>query len=132
MPFARAGRRIVGPTAKAAQLEGSKVFAKQFMEKAGIPTAKFKVVDSAEEARKALNGFSFPVVLKADGLAAGKGVIIVKGASEVSSALERLPTGRIVVEECLVGEEVSFIVLCDGKKAIPFETTQDHKAVLEW
>ena len=129
--FRARGRRIIGPTAKAAQLEGSKVFAKQFMEEAGIPTARFEAVESAEQARGILDHFEFPVVLKADGLAAGKGVVIVNDRKEAEAALERLPRGRFVVEECLVGEEVSFIVLSDGERAIPFETTQDHKAVFD-
>lgn len=129
--FRAEGRRIVGPTARAAQLEGSKVFAKQFMQKAGIPTARFQPAGNAEEARSLMKQFGFPVVLKADGLAAGKGVIIVQEESEAEPALARMPSGRIVVEECLVGEEVSFIVLSDGEKAIPFQTTQDHKPVFD-
>ena len=129
--FRAQGRRIIGPTARAAQLEGSKVFAKQFMREAGIPTARFHVVENAEEARKILPRFGFPVVLKADGLAAGKGVIIVNDEKEAESALGRLPSGRLVVEECLVGEEVSFIVLSDGNEAIHFETTQDHKPIFD-
>jgi len=129
--FRSAGRKIIGPSAKAAQLEGSKVFAKKFMKSAGIPTAQFEAVDSVEEAGRTARRFGFPVVLKADGLAAGKGVIIVTEESELAPALERLPEGRVVVEECLVGEEVSVIVLCDDNGAIPFEATQDHKAVFD-
>jgi phosphoribosylamine--glycine ligase len=125
------GRKIVGPTKKAAQLEGSKVFAKQFMERAGIPTARFRVAQDSEEAKKYLEEFGFPVVLKADGLAGGKGVVIVEDRKQAEAAFERLPRGRIVVEECLKGEEVSFIVLCDGTQAVPFEPTQDHKAVFD-
>jgi len=129
--FRARGRKIIGPTAKAARLEGSKVFAKQFMKEAGIPTARFEAVQDAAEARRVLNRFDFPLVLKADGLAAGKGVVIVNDEKEAEAALERLPKGRFVVEERLVGEEVSFIVLSDGKRAIPFETTQDHKPVFD-
>ena len=129
--FRAEGRRIIGPTASAAQLEGSKVFAKRFMDEAGIPTARFKSVDSVQEVPSVVGEFGFPVVLKADGLAAGKGVIIVQTESELTQALERLPAGRVVVEECLVGEEVSFIILSDGQKAIPFDATQDHKPVFD-
>jgi len=129
--FRASGRRIIGPSAAAAQLEGSKVFAKKFMDEAGIPTARFKAVETPEEALKALPEFGFPVVLKADGLAAGKGVIIVRDQREAEEALQKLPAGRIVVEECLVGEEVSYIVLSDGGKAIPFDASQDHKPVFD-
>jgi len=129
--FRSNGRRIIGPSAAAARLEGSKVFAKQFMEKAGIPTARFRAVDGPAEARAVLAEFGFPVVLKADGLAAGKGVIICHDEAEAEGALVKLPAGRIVVEECLVGEEVSYIVLSDGERAIPFDACQDHKPVFD-
>jgi phosphoribosylamine--glycine ligase len=129
--FRAKGKKIIGPSEAAAQLEGSKVFAKQFMDEAGIPTARFKAVDTPEAARQALPAFGFPVVLKADGLAAGKGVIIVQNQQEADAALEKLPAGRIVVEECLVGEEVSYIILSDGKQAIPFDASQDHKPVFD-
>jgi len=129
--FRARGRRIIGPTKKAAQLEGSKVFAKRFMERAGIPTARFQSVDGPDEVRGVIAKFSYPFVLKADGLAAGKGVIIVRDDAELQAALEKLPEGRVVVEECVVGEEVSFIVLSEGGKIFPFETTQDHKAVFD-
>ena len=129
--FRARGRKIIGPSAAAAQLEGSKVFAKKFMDEAGIPTARFKAVETPEEACKALPEFGFPAVLKADGLAAGKGVIIVGDRREAEAALEKLPPGRIVVEECLVGEEVSYIVLSDGKRVVPFDASQDHKAVFD-
>ncbi len=129
--FRARGKRIIGPTKRAAQLEGSKVFAKRFMERAGIPTARFQAVDGPDEVRGVIAKFSYPFVLKADGLAAGKGVIIVRDDAELQAALEKLPEGRVVVEECLVGEEVSFIVLSEGGKIFPFETTQDHKAVFD-
>jgi len=128
----RAKRRpIVGPTAKAARLESSKVFAKEFMMRAGIPTARFASVDSPDEARAALGEFDFPVVLKADGLAAGKGVIIANSAAEAEAAIDQLLTqgSRLVIEEFLSGEEVSFIVLSDGVNVLALEPTQDHKAV---
>jgi len=129
--FRSKGRPIVGPTAAAAQLESSKVFAKEFMMRAGIPTARFAAVDTLEEARAALHEFDFPVVLKADGLAAGKGVIIANSADEAGAALVQLmtPGSRLVIEEFLTGEEVSFIVLSDGVNILALEPTQDHKTV---
>jgi phosphoribosylamine--glycine ligase len=102
------------------------------MQRAGIPTAKFEVVATVEEARAAASRFGYPVVLKADGLAAGKGVVIAGNRLEVESALETFtPGSRMVIEEFLTGEEVSFIVLSDGKNALPLEPTQDHKAVFD-
>jgi len=135
--FRAAGRRIVGPTASAARLEGSKIFAKQMMRRAGIPTAEFQVVENAAEARAALDRFGLPVVLKADGLAAGKGVIVAATREAAEQAAEGLLSGRLVgpagsrlvIEECLRGEEASFIVLTDGRRVLPFECTQDHKPV---
>ncbi|HTS46504.1 MAG TPA: phosphoribosylamine--glycine ligase [Bryobacteraceae bacterium] len=129
--FRSRGRPIVGPTAGAAQLESSKVFAKEFMLRAGIPTARFAAVDTLEEAQAALQEFDFPVVLKADGLAAGKGVVIVNSPDEAGEALAQLMTSgsRLVIEEFLTGEEVSFIVLSDGVNVLALEPTQDHKTV---
>ncbi|MCE5306405.1 MAG: phosphoribosylamine--glycine ligase [Acidobacteriales bacterium] len=137
--FRARGLRIVGPTRAAAQLEGSKVFAKQFMARAGIPTARSVTVDNVEDARKQLGAFGYPVVLKADGLAAGKGVIIAQSKAEAEQALGGLLSGtlvgtagsRVVIEEFLAGEEVSFISLCDGKNAVALLPTQDHKAVFD-
>jgi phosphoribosylamine--glycine ligase len=126
--FRAAGLPIVGPTRDAAQLEGSKVFAKNFFVQSRIPTAEFVTVENAVEARAALDRFGFPVVLKADGLAAGKGVVIAHDRAEAEAALATL-TGRLVIEEFLTGEEVSFIALCDGRDALPLAPTQDHKAV---
>jgi phosphoribosylamine--glycine ligase len=108
--FRAAGLRIIGPTAAAAQLEGSKVFSKAFMNRAGIPTAEAITTDSPEEATRHLDRFGFPVVMKADGLAAGKGVVIVRNKREALQALQNLPGGRILIEEFLEGEEVSFII----------------------
>jgi phosphoribosylamine--glycine ligase len=135
--FRAAGKAIVGPTAGAAQLEGSKIFSKRFMARAGIPTAEFVTVDNEADARAALDRFGAPVVLKADGLAAGKGVVVAATRAEASAALDELLSGRLVgqagsrlvIEECLAGEEVSFIVVSDGKRVLPLEPTQDHKAV---
>ena len=126
--FRQAGRAIVGPTAEAARLEGSKIFAKQFFERLHIPTAASALAENREDARRALARFSFPVVLKADGLAAGKGVVIAHDQAEADRALDSLGN-RLVIEECLTGEEVSFIALCDGRDVIPLAPTQDHKAV---
>jgi phosphoribosylamine--glycine ligase len=122
------GVRIVGPSREAAQLEGSKVFAKHFFVQSHIPTAEFVTAENPKDARRALDRFGFPVVLKADGLAAGKGVVIAHDRAEAEAALATL-SGRIVVEEFLTGEEVSFIALCDGRDALPLAPTQDHKAV---
>ena len=129
--FRAKGRTIVGPTAAAARLESSKAFAKELMLRAGIPTARFATVNSPEEARVALQQFDLPVVLKADGLAAGKGVIIAKSAAEADQAVTQLLTAgsQLVIEEFLIGEEVSFIVLSDGVNILPLEPTQDHKTV---
>jgi len=135
--FRAAGRAIVGPTQAAAQLEGSKVFAKEFMVRAGVPTAGYVEADTEADALAAAERFGYPVVLKADGLAAGKGVIIAQNRTEALAAIRGLLSGalvgsagtRIVVEEFLPGEEVSFIVISDGRDCVPLEPTQDHKAV---
>ena len=128
--FRARGRRIVGPTREAAQLEGSKVFAKNFMVQSTIPTAEFLTVENPADAAKALDRFGFPVVLKADGLAAGKGVVIAHDRAQATAALETLQ-GRLVIEEFLRGEEVSFIALCDGRDVVPLAPTQDHKAAFD-
>lgn len=131
--FRARGRRIVGPTAAAACLESSKAFAKEFMLGAGIPTARFATVASTDEAHIVLRDFDLPVVLKADGLAAGKGVIIAHSAQEADQAVAQLliSGARLVIEEFLQGEEVSFIVLSDGVNILPLEPAQDHKAVYD-
>ena len=131
--FRERGRRIVGPTAAAARLEASKTFAKEFMLRAGIPTARFASVATADQALAALHEFDFPVVLKADGLAAGKGVIIAKSLEEAEQAIAQLlaPGSTLVIEEFLTGEEVSFIVLSDGVNILPLDPAQDHKAVFD-
>ena len=123
---------IVGPTQAAAQLEGSKAFSKAFMQRAGIPTARFVTVTSEAEALQALDAFTYPVVLKADGLAAGKGVVIAQSRDEAEHAIPSLLTnGTLIIEEFLAGEEVSFIVLSDGRNVVPLQPSQDHKAVFE-
>lgn len=126
--FRAQGRPIVGPTKEAAQLEASKIYSKEFMRRVGIPTARFARIETPREALTALDQFDYPVAVKADGLAAGKGVIIAQNRSEAEAAVATLGP-RLVIEEFLVGEEVSFIVLSDGRNAVPLEPTQDHKAV---
>ncbi len=133
----RRGLCVFGPTREAARLEGSKVFAKQLMGRHGIPTADFEVVHDAAEARKAAKAFGLPVVLKADGLAAGKGVIIPETEEELDEALavffeERRfgkSADRVVVERFLTGEEVSFIGLSDGTRVLPLATSKDYKRI---
>jgi phosphoribosylamine---glycine ligase len=137
--FQQAGRQIVGPSQSAAQLEGSKTWSKDFMARHGIPTARFAATTSLEEAKTALRRFSYPVVLKADGLAAGKGVVIAKTAQQAHETLEAMYSGslvgaaghRVIIEDFWRGEEVSFIALCDGERALPLETSQDHKAAYD-
>lgn len=119
---------IVGPTAENAALEGSKIHSKRFMRKLGIRTAEFRTIENAGQID--LGQLRFPLVFKTDGLAAGKGVIIAMNREEAEAALVTLPY-PIVVEEFLEGEEVSFIVLCDGKHAVPLKPSQDHKRVFD-
>ena len=126
--FRAAKRMIIGPSAQHAQLEASKIYSKDFMQRVGIPTARYVRTDSEAAAREALRGFDLPVVVKADGLAAGKGVIIAQTREEAEGAARTLGP-RLVIEEFLGGEEVSFIVLSDGKNVVVFEATQDHKTV---
>ncbi len=128
--FRAKGLRIVGPNREAARLEGSKVFAKNFFVEHHIPTAEFVVVENPADARRALDRFGYPVVLKADGLAAGKGVIVAPDRAAAEGALGSL-SGRLVIEQYLAGEEVSFIALCDGRDCVPLAPTQDHKAVFD-
>lgn len=128
-----------GPTRKAAQLEGSKIFAKEFMQRAGIPTAGFAAATRLEEARQALDHFAYPVVIKADGLAAGKGVVICADPKEAERTLEAMFAGRlvgaagarVVLEEYLTGEEVSFIGVSDGERIVSLEPSQDHKRIFD-
>lgn len=117
---------IIGPSQAAAQLEGSKIFAKRFFQRIGIPTARAITVDSYEEARFVLKNFGFPVVIKADGLAAGKGVVIAHDTAEADKAIDRLGP-ELVIEEFLEGEEVSFIGLSNGSVLLPLAPAQDHK-----
>ena len=137
--FERAGRAIIGPSRAGARLEGSKIFAKQFMARHGVPTARFAAASTFEEALAALGEFAFPAVVKADGLAAGKGVIIARNRDQAASALEEFMRRgslgaageRVVIEECLAGREMSFIVLTDGHEIVELAPTQDHKRLLD-
>jgi phosphoribosylamine--glycine ligase len=133
--FDQRGRTVLGPTRGAAQLEGSKIFTKEFLQQHSIPTARFVVVETAEDVPEAVARFGFPVVLKADGLAAGKGVVIAENEGQASQTANAMLQGhlvgaagrRIVVEEFLEGPEVSFILLTDGKEYLLFPPTRDHK-----
>src|SRR5688500_9310 len=139
--FTSAGRAIVGPTRAAAALESSKSFAKTFMDRHRVPTARFRVCDSAADAMTFVRSgeFGFPLVVKADGLAAGKGVVIAedRAAAEaaVGSAMVDRTFGnageRIVFEELLVGEEASYFVLADGTAFVPLSSAQDHKRIFD-
>ena len=137
--FESAGRRIIGPTQAAAQLEGSKIFAKEFMYRHSIPTARFAVVEDFESGVKYLPEFGLPVVIKADGLAGGKGVVVARTREEAETALQNFMVqkslggagSRVVIEECLVGEELSFIVLAGKRGWLPLVPSQDHKAVFD-
>jgi phosphoribosylamine---glycine ligase len=126
--FRARGLTIFGPTQENAQLEGSKIYAKEFMQRVGIPTARFVRTESAEAAIQALSHFDYPLAVKADGLAAGKGVVIAHTRAEAEAAVQSLGP-RLVIEEFLRGEEVSFIVVSDGRSVVPLEATQDHKTV---
>mgnify|MGYP001609058693 CR=1 FL=1 len=135
--FRAAGLRIFGPTAAAAQLEGSKAFAKDFLARHGIPTAFYSVFTEVEPALAYLRDKGAPIVVKADGLAAGKGVIVAMTLDEAEAAVRDMLSGnafgeagaRVVIEEFLDGEEASFISMVDGKTALPMATSQDHKRV---
>ena len=135
--FQRRGMRIFGPTAAAAQLESSKSFAKEFMQRHRIPTARYAICTTPSEARDAIKLFQPPMVVKADGLAAGKGVVIARTRDEASAAAGEMLSGkmvgdagsRVVIEEFLEGEELSFLVLCDGERVTPLVGAQDHKRV---
>ncbi len=133
--FRAAGLRIFGPTQAAAQLESSKDFAKQFMARHGIPTAAFGTFTDAASAHAYLDAHGAPIVVKADGLAAGKGVVVAATLDEAHAAVDAMLAGnsmgeaghRVVIEECLVGEEASFIVMVDGEHVLPLASSQDHK-----
>jgi len=135
--FQRRGWRVFGPTQAAARLESSKSFAKEFLQRHHIPTAPFAICDSVEQVRSSLAHFHTPVVVKADGLAAGKGVVIAKSKEEAASVASEMLSGRmlgdagarVVLEECLQGDELSFLVFSDGERVAPLVAAQDHKRV---
>jgi phosphoribosylamine--glycine ligase len=137
--FQKRGLPIFGPTRLAAELEGSKVFSKEFMRKYGIPTADAETCNSIDEAKAALKRIGFPAVLKIDGLAAGKGVVIVESKSDADEFLRTVfeekkfgtAATRILVEEFLTGEEVSFMVITDGKKSLPLAPAKDYKKAFD-
>jgi phosphoribosylamine---glycine ligase len=134
--FASAGLRCFGPSKAAAQLEGSKAFAKDFLARHRIPTARYQSFTDAEAAEAFIREMGAPVVVKADGLAAGKGVILAQSVDEAIAAMRGMLSGtdfgkaghRVVIEEFLRGEEASFIVVTDGEHILPFASSQDHKA----
>jgi phosphoribosylamine--glycine ligase len=133
--FRARGLKIFGATKEAAQLESSKDFAKAFMERHGIPTAKYQSFSDAAQAHAYVDANGAPIVIKADGLAAGKGVVVAMTLDEAHRAVDDMLSdnrfgdagARIVIEEFLEGEEASFIVMCDGKNVLPLATSQDHK-----
>jgi phosphoribosylamine--glycine ligase len=145
--FRKAGLRIFGPSKAAAQLESSKDFAKRFMVRHNIPTAFFETFTDINAAREYIEKQGAPIVIKADGLAAGKGVVVAMNKEEAFAAIDKMLSGkkpgdarsdvgqkenpRVVIEEFLTGEEASFIVMADGKHVLPLATSQDHKRLLE-
>lgn len=138
--FQKSGLRIFGPTQAAAQLEASKVFAKQLMRHADVPTSEFRVCDHPDPARHYIETREYPVVVKADGLAAGKGVIVCSTTEEALAAIDRImvreefgrAAGRqVVIEKRLEGEELSILALVSGRAIVPLQPTQDHKAAFD-
>ena len=141
--FRKHGMRIFGPTQAAAQLESSKAFSKSFMKRHGIPTADYDTFSEATAAHAYIDKIGAPIVIKADGLAAGKGVVVAMTLAEAHEAVDymlvdntlgvthNLGGARVVIEEFLLGEEASFIVLCDGKNVLALATSQDHKRLLD-
>ncbi|EWH10167.1 phosphoribosylamine--glycine ligase [Catenovulum agarivorans DS-2] len=136
--FREAGLKVFGPTEKAAQLEGSKSFTKDFLARHNIPTAEYQTFTDMEQALAYLDKVGAPIVIKADGLCAGKGVIVAMELEEAKAAVKDMLAGnafgdagnRVVIEEFLTGEEASFIVMVDGKNVLPMATSQDHKRAL--
>ncbi len=137
--FEKEGLKIFGPSKVAAKLEGSKVFAKEFMQECNIPTAAFKVFTDIHLAKEFINNTEFPLVIKADGLAAGKGVMICPTRKEAEIAIDQIMKekifkeagNKIVIEECLQGEEVSILAICDGENYVVLESAQDHKRIFD-
>jgi len=137
--FNQRGLKVFGPSQQAAQLESSKIWAKNFMKRNDIPTARFEIFDDAQKAQDYVQSLDYNVVVKADGLAAGKGVIVCNSNEEAFSAIQTILVkktfgdagNRIIVEERIDGIEVSYIALCDGEIAIPMATSQDHKRIFD-
>ncbi|MFA6448779.1 MAG: phosphoribosylamine--glycine ligase [bacterium] len=137
--FKAAGLKVFGPAKEAAKLEGSKVFAKEFMKEMGIPSAGFELFDNLDASLAYLDKISFPTVIKADGLAAGKGVLVAKEKHEAAEFLRSVMADRVfgeagervIIEECLVGEETSILALTDGKDMVVLTPSQDHKRALD-
>jgi phosphoribosylamine--glycine ligase len=137
--FQKEGLKIFGPTKDLAVIEGSKVFSKEYMKKLGVPTADFRVFDNYDEALRYVDAKQSPLVIKADGLAAGKGVAVCKTLEDQKAALKEMMVTRafgdaankVIVEECLEGEEASIIVISDGKNVVPLASSQDHKRVFD-
>jgi phosphoribosylamine---glycine ligase len=132
--FRARGLRIFGPTQAAAQLESSKAFAKEFMQRHGVPTALYAAFDTKAAAHAHVDTHGAPIVVKADGLAAGKGVVVASTVEEAHAAIDTMlavPGGRVVIEEFMAGEEASFIALCDGNSVVPLATSQDHKRIFD-
>jgi phosphoribosylamine---glycine ligase len=133
--FRSAGLKIFGPTQAAARLESSKDFAKAFMARHGIPTAAYRTFDAAAAAHDYVADKGAPIVVKADGLAAGKGVVVATTSDDAHAAIDDMLVGnrlgaagaRVVIEDCLIGEEASFIVMVDGRNVLPLASSQDHK-----
>jgi phosphoribosylamine--glycine ligase len=137
--FREAGLRIFGPSQAAAQLESSKDFAKRFMQRHKIPTARYETFTDATDAHAYVKRHGAPIVIKADGLAAGKGVVVATSLPEAHDAIDMMLAGnklgeaghRIVIEEFMAGEEASFIVMVDGKNVLPLASSQDHKRIFD-
>jgi len=135
--FNNADVKVFGPNKKASQLEGSKIFTKKLCQKYNIPTAKFGIFQNAIESKKFIDNSSFPIVIKADGLASGKGVYISENTEKAYQAIDEIFNGKfgeaknILIEEFLTGEEMSYFIVTDGSSIKPFETAQDHKRVYE-
>ncbi|PID75775.1 MAG: 5-(carboxyamino)imidazole ribonucleotide mutase [Deltaproteobacteria bacterium] len=137
--FEAHGLRIFGPSKEAANLEGSKVFAKNFLKKYQIPSAEFETFNNKKKAKKFIEAKGAPLVVKADGLAAGKGVFVARTVEEAKQAVDDIMSNKVfgkagdsvVIEACLAGEEVSFIVFTDGKTVLPLPSSQDHKAIFD-
>jgi len=137
--FQEAGLRIFGPTRAAAQLESSKDFAKRFMARHAIPTSRYQSFNDTQAAHRHVDEHGAPIVIKADGLAAGKGVVVAATAAEAHEAIDRMLGGnklgeaghRVVIEEFMQGEEASFIVMVDGKNVLALASSQDHKRIFD-